>query len=288
MNTHDDLVLYELRNLDDEVRLVELVGDFADDDRLASGFYVRNLGAPAQYHAPSPSGVGIEDVLTVVDDSARGKIRSLHEIEEFFRFHGVRILVSEQVDERVHELSEVVRRYVRGHTNGDSYRSIEEEVRDARRQDARLFGRSIVVWSPIHGLFVDIGEQILRDLVHSGLGVSHRGGGVAVHRSEVSLSVHERIAHGKILSHADHGIVDGRVSVRVVPSEYVSHDTGGLAVLGPSTSPAIVHGVEDAAVYGLHSIAGVRQGSRDNDAHGVVEVARLHLADNGYLGIPRV
>ena len=41
----------------------------------------------------------------------------------------------------------------------------------------------------------------------------------------------------------------------------------------------LVHRVENAPVHGLQAVAYVGQGAADNDAHGVIDIAALHLAD---------
>jgi hypothetical protein len=67
-----------------------------------------------------------------------------------------------------------------------------------------------------------------------------------------------------VLTHdvADHA---GRFTVRLV---------GGVA--------AFLHGIEDAAMHGLEAVARIRQGARDDHAHGVVEVGAAHLLLEGH------
>ena len=52
---------------------------------------------------------------------------------------------------------------------------------------------------------------------------------IAIHRAEISLAVHQRIAHGEGLRHADQRIVDRRVAVRMVLAHDVADDLGALA-----------------------------------------------------------
>ena len=61
-------------------------------------------------------------------------------------------------------------------------------------------------------------------------GVAHRRGIVAVDRAEISLPIDEGIAQVEVLRHADEGVVDGGIAVRVVVLEHFADDTGALAI----------------------------------------------------------
>ena len=66
--------------------------------------------------------------------------------------------------------------------------------------------------------------------------------------------------------------------MRVVFAEHLANDTGRLAVGAVEADAHIVHGIQDAALDGFETVACIRQGACDNDAHGIVEVCLLHLA----------
>jgi hypothetical protein len=66
----------------------------------------------------------------------------------------------------------------------------------------------------------------------------------------------------------------------MILTEYISDDTSRLAMLPGSSYSSVVHRVEDASVYWLHTISYIREGSLDDHRHRVVEVARLHLIDD--------
>ena len=69
----------------------------------------------------------------------------------------------------------------------------------------------------------------------------------------------------------------------VVFTEDISDDTCGLAVLAGGTDSTVVHRVEDASVDRLQTVARIRQGTRYDDGHSIVEVACLHDVDDGLL-----
>jgi len=93
-----------------------------------------------------------------------------------------------------------------------------------------------------------------------------------------SPSVDQRVAHRPVLRQADHRVVDRRVAVGVELTEHVADDTGGLTCGFVGVEVKLrAHIVEDAAVHGLHAVAHVRQRTRHDDRHRVVDVRRFHL-----------
>ena len=91
------------------------------------------------------------------------------------------------------------------------------------------------------------------------------------------MAVHQGIAHGKALGQTDQRVVNRLVAVRVILAQHVAHAGRGLFKGLVAGEAHLVHGVEDAAVDGLQPVSHVGQGAADNDAHGVLNVGRLHL-----------
>ena len=165
-----------------------------------------------------------------------------------------------------------MRRDIRRHADGDAGRAVDQQVREARGKDARFFSRFIEVWIPQNGFLVDIAQHLVAELRHTRLGVTIGRRGIAVNGTEVAVAVDKRIAHGEILRQTHHRVVDRRVAVRMVPAQHVADAcrrflerlVGGQAVL--------VHGVENAPVDGLQTVAHIGQRAADNDGHRVVDV----------------
>jgi|GEM_PF-2056436 len=65
--------------------------------------------------------------------------------------------------------------------------------------------------------------------------------------------------------------------MRVILAEHFADHAGRFAILRGRAQPHVVHGVQDAALNGLQAIARIRQRTRDDDAHGVIEIGRSHL-----------
>ena len=189
------------------------------------------------------------------------------------------------VDQRhagVDHLAEIVRRDVGRHADGDAAGAVDQQVRKLRRQHRRFAFGTVVVGLEIDGVLVDVVEQRLRDLGQAGFGVPHRGRHIAVDRAEIALPVDQRHAHGKILRHADHRVVDRLVAVRMVFTDHVADGARRLAVRLVPLEPVLVHRVEDAAMHRLQAVARIRQRPRHDHAHGVIEVGAFHLVEDGY------
>ena len=169
-------------------------------------------------------------------------------------------------------------RNVGSHADGDSGGAVYQKIRHFGRQHRGLPQRPIVIGLPVDRVLVDVLLQhFFRELGQPHLGVAHGRGGVAVDGAEVALAVHQRISHREILSHPHHGVVDSCITMRVVLTHYLAHDAGRLLVGFSGCVAALPHSVEHSSMYRLQTIADVRQGAPDDHAHGVIDIASLHL-----------
>jgi hypothetical protein len=132
--------------------------------------------------------------------------------------------------------------------DGDAGGTIDEEVRDLRREDERFLFLAVVVRAEVDGFLVDVGQQFGGDAFQAALGVAHGRRVVAVDRAEVALAVDQRVAEAEVLGHPDQGVVDGIVTVRVVLAHHVTDDTGALHVRAIPLDVRLVHRVQDAAM----------------------------------------
>ena len=98
-------------------------------------------------------------------------------------------------------------------------------------------------------------------------------GAIAVDRAEIALPVDQRQAHGKILRHAHHRVINGLVAVRMIFADHVADDAGGFAVRLVPLVAVLVHRIEDAPVHRLEPVARIGQRARDDHAHRVIEIA---------------
>ena len=175
------------------------------------------------------------------------------------------------------DLTQVVGRDVRRHSDRNPGRSVDEEVRDTRGKDGRLVFASVEVGRVVDGLLLDVGQQLRGERHEPRLGVAVRRRRVAIDGAEVALPVDERIAQGEVLHHAHHRVVDGRIAVRVVLTEHVTDHGRALLVRAARREPRLGHRVQNASVDRLETVTDVREGPLYDDAHRVVDERLPHL-----------
>ena len=188
----------------------------------------------------------------------------------------------EHVDEGIDHFRKIMRRDGGCHADRDTRRAVDQKVRQRRRQNARLCERIVEIGGEVNGVLIEIEENIERGGGQARFGITHRSRRVAIHGTEVALSIHEQGAHGKILRHACHGFIDRRVAVRVIFTEHFTHDTGGFFVGRVGADAHVVHRIQDAALHRFESIARIGQGARHDHRHGVIEIRLLHFIINIY------
>ena len=229
-------------------------------------------------HAP-PRTIGLDDARAAVDDAGGGEIRPGYMLEQRI---DANLGIFQQGDGAIDHFAEIVRRDIGRHAHGDSRRAIDQQIRDPRRQHVgNLFG-VVVIGREIDGFLVEVGEQFLGDAGHADFGVAHGGGLVAVHRTEIALAVHQRVAQGKILRHAHHGVVDGAFTVGMVFADYIANHAGGFFIGFVVVVGQHAHGEQDAAVHRFQAIAHVRQRPAHDHTHGVREIGLAHLGFQRY------
>ena len=270
----DALVAHHLGDALDHAGLVDLVRHLGDDDRLAVLADLLHVGAAAHRQQPAPGLERLVDAAPAHDDSAGGEVGRRHQLHQLGDRHRRVVDVGAA---GVDDLAEVVRRNVGRHADRDAAGAVDEQVGKARRKRHRLLAAVVVVGLEIDGVLVDVLEQRHRRAREPNLGVAHRRRGVAVHRAEVALAVDQRQAHGEVLRHAHHRVVDRGVAVGVVLAHHVADHAGRLARRLVGRVAGLVHGEEDAAVHRLQAVAHVGQRAGDDHAHGVIEVGALHL-----------
>ena len=274
----DLLLAHELRDLLDQRRLVHLIRDLGDDDRLALLADLLHLGLGPHDDGAAARGVGRLHASAAEDHAAGREVRTGNDLDQLF---GRDVGILHEGQATVDDLAQVVGRHVGGHADRDAAGAVDEEVREPGGQNRRFVLRLVVVRVEVDRVLVDILEQRHRRAGEAGLGIAHGRRRVAVHRAEVTLPVHQQHAQREVLRHAHQGVVDRLVAVRVILTHHVTDDAGRLHVLLVGRVAALVHGVENAAMHGLEAVAGVRESAAHDHAHGVIEIGALHLVDDG-------
>ncbi len=271
----DLLFLDQLGNTLDEARLVYLVRQLGDDDAgLAAAFVVLEVRTGTDKHTPTPGTVGFTDACGAVDDARRGKIRPRNPLEQGFL---TQLGIVDQSHAGIEHFGDIVRRNIGGHTHRDTGRTVDQKVGNARGENRRLTLGTVIVGRKIDGFLVDVGLQLVGDARHAHLGVTHRRRRIAVHRTEVTLPVHQHVAHGERLCHAHDGVIDRHITVRVVLTDDVTHHAGGFLVGLVPVVAQLAHREQDTPVNRLQTITHIRQRAADDHAHGVIHVRMAHL-----------
>ena len=274
----DPLGLDQLRDLLDQVGLVDQIGELRDDDPVLAalhGFDVRH-GAGDDLAPAGP--VGLHGPGGSHDDAAGRKIRCLDDGQELgdICLPVLFDLIVDDLGDTCHDLPHVVGRDIGRHTDRDAGRAVDQEIGETAGQDGRLLLCLVKVGDKGDRILVDIGQHLHGDFGQTGLCVTHGRRAVSIHTAEVSVAVHQGVAHGPGLGHVDQGPVDGAVSVGVVFTHGITDDTGAFSVRFVWSVIELAHGVQDPALDRLESVSHVRERALRDDTHRVVDVGALH------------
>ena len=273
------LVVHHLGNALDHLGLVHTVWNLSDNN-LVVLFTAFNLGLRAHNHTSAPGLIGILDALHAHDVGAGGEIGALH-IGHQVRARKPGIVHKSHTG--VYHLSQIVGGNVGGHAHGNTGGSVHEQVGYAGGHHRGLAQGVIKVVGHVHGFLVQVFHHGLAHQAQAGLGVTHGGRAVTVHRTEVSLSVHQRVAHGPLLRHAHQGSVHTAVTVGMIFTQHLTHDTCALLAWPAMQVPQFLHPEENAAVHRLETVSHIRQRTGHNHAHRIVDVAFSHFVLDVYL-----
>src|SRR5690606_4045029 len=273
----DLLRAHELGDGLDQRGLVDLVGDLGHDDRHAAAALL-DAGAAAHADRAAARLQRLPDALAG-DHAAGGEVGALDVLHQGLdRGRGV----VDQRHERVDHLAHVVGREVRGHAHRDAGGAVDDQVRYRRGQHLGLGRGAVEVLDEVDGVLVDVREHRLGHGREARLGVAVSRWRVAVHRPEVALAVGQRVAQVPGLRQPAPGVVDRLVAVRVVLADHLADHAGALRVLPVRRQTHLVHGVQDAALDRLQTVADVRQRAVDDDRHRVVDEAAPQLVRDLY------
>ncbi|MNQ75687.1 hypothetical protein D3C85_904910 [compost metagenome] len=273
-NAFQTLLAHHFGDAFDQGLLVHLERQFGDDDGVAILADLLDRGATAHDDRAASVAQRIARRGAAHDLAARREVGTGHDVQQGLVAH---VGVVQQRHGRIDNFAQVVRRDVGRHADGDAARAVDQQVRNPRRQDDGLQFLLIVVGLEIDRVFFNVGQQGHRRRGHLGLGVTHGGRHIAVDRAEVALTVDQHQTHREGLRHPHQGHVDRGVAVRVEATQHVTDDARALRIRPLGRHVQVVHRIEDAAVNRLQTVARVRQGAADDDAHGVVEVGAFQL-----------
>src|SRR5262245_2196823 len=186
-NALDLLVVDQVGDMFDQLRLVDLERNLGDDDGVAllgAAPDAVDGGPRPELHHSAPGLVSLLDALAAVNEPARGEIRPRHDLDQI---SNLRVRMLEELNGRLDDLAQVVRRDLGRNADRDSVRTVDQQVRHSRRQDGRLLARFVVVRNEFDGLLLDVGEQFCRDAREARFGIAVCGRVIAVDRAPIPL-----------------------------------------------------------------------------------------------------
>jgi len=222
----------------------------------------------------APGAISLANAGRAVDDGSGREIGArdvLHQRLEVER------RVVDQRDAGVDHFAQVMRRDIGRHADRDATRSVDEQVRDARRQHRRLTLLAVVVRHEIDRFHVDVGEQFAGNAVEAALGITHRSRGIAIDGAEITLTVDQRVAQREILRHAHQRVVDRAVTVRVILTHHFTDDARAFHVRPVPDVVRFLHREQYAAVNGFEPVAGIGKRAPHDYAHRVIHVGLTHF-----------
>ena len=246
-------LMYQLGNALEQGLFVDLIGQLIHDDGLALAFVdVFKVALGAHDHASAAGAVALAHALHAVNDAGSRKVWGRHNFHQLIHRS---LRVAQQVQAGVDHFVQVVWWDVGGHAHRNTARAVNEQIGQARWQHQGFFFRAVVIGAEINGFFVNVAQHFVGNFGQSDFGVPHGGGVVAVYRAKVALSVHQHMAHRKVLRHTDDGVVNRLVAVRVVLTNHVTHNTRRLFVRAVPVVVELVHGKQHSAVHRLEAVS---------------------------------
>ena len=251
-------LIHEFGDAFDEHGAIDVVRNFRDDDLFAPALELLDANLAADLDAAAAGGEIFLDDLQPAHHATGREIRAFDEFHQ--PLDGDVRIVNLRAD-AVNDFTEVVRRNVRGHADGDARAAVDQQVRKRGGEHGRLGAGLVVVGDEIHRVLVHVLHQRGAEMGHARLGITHGGGRIAFDGTEIALSIHEPFAHRPRLRHVHERRINHRFAVRMVIAAGVAADLGALAVLAVGKQRKIMHGQQNAALRRLEAVARIRQGA---------------------------
>ena len=275
-NAFQTLVLYQICHMLDQHTLIDLIRDLGNDDAGTVVAVLFKFGAGANRQTALTGRICGADACAAHDDALGreiGAVDMFHEVDEL----GLGIV--NDTNAGVDDLAQVVRWDIGRHTDRDTRRAVDQQVRETGGQHTGLEAALIEVGIPVYGFLIDVAQHLGRHLVQACLGVTVSSRRVAIDRTEVAVTVNQRIAHGEILRQTNERVVNRSVAVGMILTKHVTDTGRRLLERLVRGQTALMHRIQDAAVNRFQTVAHIGQRTSYNNAHRVLDVGLFHLAD---------
>ena len=202
-----------------------MIGQFGDHQALASlDLFNANNGSLSDGAASRT--VGILNSTVAQNRCAGWEIGAGNELDQSVKQFFARGLgVVQRPLHAACDFTQVVRGDSGGHTDGNTFRTIHQDVGESGGKNGRFLVAAIVVVLEINAFFVDIADHFHGQGCHLTFGVTRCCRAEVTGGSEVTLACHQRGAQRPGLHEACERVVDRCVTVRVVVTHDVTDDT---------------------------------------------------------------
>ena len=136
------------------------------------------------------------------------------------------------------------------HTDSDPFRTVDQKIWHLYRQNNRLFFGFIKIRHEIHNIFIQICQiGFLRHFLQTCLCISHGSGTIAFNGPKISMPVHKRQSLFEILCHDNQGIIDRRISMRMIFTHGISDNTRTLTIRFVISDSQFIHIIKCTALH---------------------------------------
>ena len=172
---------------------------------MTSTLRLLNICHCTNCHAATTGRIRLTHWRTTVHNRPCWKIRTLNMLHEIVK---CRLWIINQRYRCVNNLTKIMCRNIRRHTNSNTNLSVKQQIWQLRWQYNRLPVCRVVCIAKINSFFVNIRQKRLGHARHFCFSVAHCRWRIPIHRAKVALTLHERIASNPILRHTHHCIID--------------------------------------------------------------------------------
>ena len=251
-NALEAFLLDQLGNFLQQARLVYLVGQLGDDNALLARLVFFVMGPRAQVNLALAAAVGFTNSARAVDIAGGREIGPRNTLHQLFDLD-VRLI--DHQDAGIDDFAQIMRRDIGRHADGDAGGTVDQQVRHPCRQDDGFVFRLVVVRQVVDGFLFQVRQQLVRYLRHAYFGITHGRRRIAIDGTEVTLAVDQHVTHGEGLRHAHDGVINRGIAVRVIFTDDVTDHARRFLVGFIEIIAEHAHGVEDASMHGLETIA---------------------------------
>ena len=177
----------------------------------------------------------------------------------------------------IDHLAKAMRWNVGRHTHCNASRTVDQQVGHPGRHDQRFILCLIVIGTKINGFPVEVRQDFVRQLRHAHFRVTHGRRCVSINRTKIALAIHQQVAHGEWLGHADDRVIDRGIAMGVILTNDVTHHAGRFLIGLIPVVAQFAHGEKNSAMDRFQPVAHIGKSTSDDHAHGVVQIGLAHF-----------